>query len=118
MAENGRVETLAGSSQAGSEDGAFSDARFRNPSGLALDDRGRLWVTDTGNHTIRRLDLVTGMVTTIAGSPGQPGSEDGVTGSARFREPTGIALMPEPLASQLNRNRLGLQASSGSSHRL
>ncbi len=82
---------LAGSSGLpGSSDGTGSGARFNNPGGLALDPAGNLVVADTGNHTIRRVTQG-GVVTTLAGSPGLPGSADGTT-LARFNAPFGVAV--------------------------
>jgi sugar lactone lactonase YvrE len=75
----------------GSSDGLGSNAQFRNPGGLALDSAGNLVVADTGNHTIRRI-APDGTVTTLAGSPGVPGSTDGVGAQARFNAPYGIAV--------------------------
>ena len=74
----------------GSADGTGSGASFNHPGGLALDPSGNLVVADTGNHTIRRVTQG-GVVTTLAGSPGQPGSADGTT-LARFNAPSGIAV--------------------------
>lgn len=88
----GLVETVAGSGHAGSLDGPASQASFRNPQGLVLDGQGRLWVADGGNHTIRRIELSTGEVQTIAGMPGQPGDGDGTGDEARFANPSGLAL--------------------------
>jgi DNA-binding beta-propeller fold protein YncE len=76
--------------QAGSADGPRAAARFRSPHGLATDG-AHLFVADTGNHTIRQVDLATGSVTTIAGMAGQPGSTDGTGAAARFDHPCGIA---------------------------
>lgn len=74
----------------GNADGTGSAARWNYPSGLATDGMGNIYVADTENHTIRRISLG-GVVTTIAGSPGQSGSADGTNGVARFNAPTGIA---------------------------
>ena len=52
----------------GFTDGATSEARLSHPNGLALDGRGSLYVADTGNHAIRRIALVGGVVSTVAGS--------------------------------------------------
>lgn len=101
---DGVVETIAGTGQAGAEDGMAGQASFSNPQGIALDNLGHLWVADTGTHTVRRIDLAVGHVTTIAGMPGQPGSADGMGASARFSSPIGIALEDssrEPLVSLL-----------------
>ena len=103
LADRALVETLAGNGQAGSTDGTGVTAQFDRPSGVALDTRGRLWVTDTGNHSIRRVDLATQEVTTIAGVPGGPGFVNGQGNAARFNSPAGIAIQREPIAQQLQR---------------
>ena len=59
-----------GTGEDGATDGAFAQATFNRPQGLALDD-GALYIADTGNHLIRRADLKTRAVSTIAGTGGQ-----------------------------------------------
>lgn len=88
------VTTLAGvPGSAGQTDGAGATARFFSPRSLALSGDATLaLVADTGNHTIRRIDMATAAVTTLAGSPGVPGSTNGVGVNARFRYPRGVAL--------------------------
>ena len=83
------VAGLAGSS--GSDDGTGSAARFNAPTGVAIDAAAILYITDTGNHTIRKV-TATGAVTTLAGSAGSPGSADGPGTAARFDAPVGIAV--------------------------
>jgi hypothetical protein len=85
--------TIAGlAGHPGSTDGTNSDARFNAPSGVALDGNGNVYVTDTGNSTIRRLAPVgTNWVSsTIAGLAGSVGSADGTNSDARFNQPFGI----------------------------
>ncbi len=103
----GGVSTLAGTGQAGYLDGPRTDARFNLPGGNVLDPLGNLWVADSGNHVIRRISLVDGVVETVAGRPGQPGLADGAGDAALFNFPVGIALESEPLASQLARQLSG-----------
>ena len=87
-----QVTLLAGlKGFAGSADGQGSTAQFRNPGCLAFDPVGNLVVADTGNHTIRRV-APDGTVTTLAGSPGIPGTTDGLGSSARFNAPYGVAV--------------------------
>jgi sugar lactone lactonase YvrE len=105
LGPDGRVETLAGTGVAGGADGPAADATFDNPQGIARDDTGQLWVADSHNHTIRRINLSTGRVDTIAGKAGQAGFADGPGQAARFRTPAGITVEPEPLALQLDRER-------------
>ena len=86
--------TIAGSATApGNNDGTNNEARFNQPLGVAMDTTGALFVTDTLNHTIRRMshDSSGWITTTIAGTPGLSGSADGTNGAARFDEPSGIA---------------------------
>ena len=87
----GAVTTIAGSAgQVGSADGTAAAARFNQPYGIAFGG-GALWITDRGNHTIRRLTPATGVVNTIAGSAGSPGAADGTGAAARFSALRAIA---------------------------
>ncbi len=105
----GTVETLAGQpGEAGSGDGPMLEARFRTPQGLAVDSRGGLWVADTGNHVVRRIDLAAGTVQTIAGLAGEAGAADGTGSEARFDSPMGLALEPASLSEQTERELQGL----------
>ena len=90
----GAVTTFAGSAgQAGSTDAISTTARFNNPHGIVVSADGAFaLVADTGNSTIRKLDLATAEVTTLAGSVGQPGEDNGTGTAARFTAPTGLAL--------------------------
>lgn len=91
----GAVSTLAGTAgQAGSVNGAAAEARFKLPTALALDAAaGVLYVADTGNHTIRRVVIASGAVTTLAGTAVTTGSTVNGTGSAaRFNGPAAVAL--------------------------
>jgi streptogramin lyase len=88
----GTVSTLAGQAgQAGNTDGVGEDARFWEPFGVAVDSAGSVYVADYRNDTIRRI-TPEGIVSTLAGQAGQPGSVDGVGGTARFNAPTGVAV--------------------------
>jgi sugar lactone lactonase YvrE len=89
----GEVTTFAGDSGTyGTTDGRGTAARFRTIRGLVSDKAGTLYVADSGNYTIRKVDLGTGMVTTIAGTAQMPGSADGTGATARFDNPYGLAL--------------------------
>src|SRR6185369_3951020 len=100
---SGRVETLAGSGSAGGADGPALQASFNNPQGVALDGRGNLWVADTGNHVIRKINLITRTVSTLAGSVSVSGFADGTGSTARFSSPSGIALESETAIQALER---------------
>lgn len=88
----GVVTTLAGvAGQSGSVDAAGAAARFSDASlGLATDGAGHVYVADFGNHTIRKITPA-GVVTTVAGTAGLPGSTDATGAAARFSSPTGVA---------------------------
>jgi hypothetical protein len=66
-------------------------ARFNRPLGVAVDANGTLYVADSYNFTVRKITR-SGVVTTLAGSPGASGSVDGVGASARFTFPQGVAV--------------------------
>jgi hypothetical protein len=89
------VSTLAGAlGVAGDIDGAAADARFREPQGIAFDagcGAGVLYVSDTGNHLVRRIDVAARMVSTVVGRRGSAGVELGPLPAA-VDEPIGVAV--------------------------
>ena len=88
----GVVTTLAGRVGAiGTNDGPGTQARFNYPQGIALDGAGNIYVADSYNHTIRKVSPA-GVVTTVAGSPGVPGTSNGTRTAARFNTPYGLAV--------------------------
>jgi streptogramin lyase len=83
---------LAGSlGGSGWADGTGSAARFYQPYAVALDGSGNVYVADTSNHVVRKITSA-GVVTTLAGLAGSPGSADGSGTAARFSSPQGIAV--------------------------
>ncbi len=88
----GVVTTLAGlAGTLGSLDATGTAARFYSPHGVAADSAGNVYVADYGNHLIRKITPA-GVVTTLAGLAGSPGSNDGTGDNVRFRVPSGIAV--------------------------
>jgi hypothetical protein len=88
----GVVTTLAGRPGSfGSVNGTGSAARFNGPSGVAVDSAGNVYVADTLNHTIRKVTPA-GVVTTLAGQVGNPGSANGAGTAAQFYQPWGLAV--------------------------
>jgi len=89
---DGRELDRLGDGRAGMSDGDATAARFRHPNGLAAYG-DTLYVADTGNHAIRRVDLASGAVTTVAGT-GRKGSGIVPGGDARatdLRSPWDLA---------------------------
>jgi DNA-binding beta-propeller fold protein YncE len=96
-AAEARVRTLAGGDlfQFGDRDGKGDLARMQHPLGIAwvpvgVPGGGYLYVADTYNHKLRRLDAATRDVTSFTGK-GAAGDEDGPPAMARFREPSGLS---------------------------
>ena len=73
----------------GSTDGSRDSARFTQPWGLATDG-SYLYVADTSNHTIRKILIASGAVTTLAGTAGASGVADGSGSNARFYFPNDV----------------------------
>ncbi|RYE16919.1 MAG: hypothetical protein EOP51_24895, partial [Sphingobacteriales bacterium] len=85
----GSVTTLAGSSTTGAVDGTGTQATFQGPLYLTYDGNGNLYISDQANYRIRKLNLSTLAVTTIAGS--SAAYQDALQGvNARFSSPTWI----------------------------
>jgi len=89
----GTVSTVAGVATVyGTADGTGSAARFSQPSGIAVDSSGNLYVTDAGtNFTIRKITSG-GVVTTLAGTAGAFGNVDGTGAAAEFSYQNAIAI--------------------------
>ncbi len=86
--QTGAVTTLAGDGTPDMVDGPISGARFHQPQDLVLDAQGNVFVSDAGNHRIRRLGI-SGLVETVAGD-GVEGFADGPGDLARFFGQEGI----------------------------
>lgn len=83
--------TVAGNAGDGSVDGPTNQARFYFPEGVAVDAAGNLYVADTLNSTIRRIDPG-GLVITLAGTAGNSGNTNAIGAFAEFDDPQGIAV--------------------------
>ena len=88
------VYTFAGNTRSGHADGVASEARFNRPTAIAICPQGYIYIADTLNHVIRKIDR-NGRVTTVAGTPGVSGFRDGAARSARLNRPGGIAISPD-----------------------
>ncbi|MFH1498655.1 MAG: SMP-30/gluconolactonase/LRE family protein [Verrucomicrobiota bacterium] len=93
IAPDGTVTTLAGlAGNAGTLDGTGAAARFNSPSGVGvLPDGSAVYVSEADAHVVRKVTAA-GVVTTLAGAPGETGSTDATGGAARFNQPAGLAL--------------------------
>ena len=86
------VSTLAGTaSVTGSQDGNGVAASFNNPYGIANDSAGSIYVADTNNNTIRKISPQ-GTVSTLAGTAGITGNDNGTGVDASFSYPYNIAV--------------------------
>jgi sugar lactone lactonase YvrE len=88
----GVATTFAGAALVrGDADGAGSVAQFNYPSGVAVDTTGNVYVADTYNDTIRKITAA-GTVSTLAGSAGISGANDGTGIYALFNQPVGVTV--------------------------
>jgi DNA-binding beta-propeller fold protein YncE len=94
----GTITTLAGTGahRCSGDGGPALAATLHDPSALALDAQGNLYIADQSNNRVRRVDAATGLITTVAGTgqaaytgDGMPGPESGLAG------PSGLAFGPD-----------------------
>lgn len=76
----------------GTLDATRAEARYRNPTGMVVDKNQNLYISDFGNHTIRKISL-NGTVTTIAGVAGTAGFLDGPSGTSLLNNPRGLGIL-------------------------
>ena len=99
----GQVVTVAGDGAAGySGDGRLAAfAELNSPTGVAVDANGNLYIADSANNVIRRVDAKTGIITTVAGDVAADKANDGLGGfsgdggpatSAQLDDPQGVAV--------------------------
>jgi sugar lactone lactonase YvrE len=79
---NGIITTIAGTGQAGysGDGGPATAARLDDPTAVAVDGTGNVYVDDSRNHRIRRIDHRTGVITTVAGDGKDGGTPAGNSG--------------------------------------
>jgi sugar lactone lactonase YvrE len=96
VSPDGQVGTVAAPPprEPGAADGDGGSARFRNPYDLACTPDGVLFVADTANRTVRKISPQ-GEVSTLAGTAGLSGTDDGSGGMARFTSPRGVTVGPD-----------------------
>lgn len=94
VALDGTVTTIAGHTDAAMVDGSLDEAYFDAPQDLAIDAAGNVYVSDVGNHRIRRISFANDAVETVAGD-GTAGFADGGGTSAQFFGQEGIEVSPD-----------------------
>jgi sugar lactone lactonase YvrE len=106
VAPTGRVDTLIGEGlfKFGDVDGKYPTARLQHCLGVAWRD-GVLYVADTYNHKIKRVDPRTRELTTFAGT-GKPGAADGERLAAQFNEPNGLCFVEDRMLIADSNNHL------------
>lgn len=92
----GNIQTIAGDGIAGyaGDGGPGTSAHLNQPSSVALDAAGNVYISDTGNELVRVLNAQTGVLTTVAGTAGTSGymGDNGPATLAELQSPNGLAL--------------------------
>lgn len=96
-AATGVITTVAGTGVAGynGDNLQATQAELNNPTGIAVDAAGNLFIADSANNLIREVNAQSGVITTVAGVPGSPGGYNGDNQQATLATlnfPTGITL--------------------------
>ena len=94
---SGIITTIAGTGSAGysGDGGPATKATFRGPKGIRADLKGNLYVVDTENQAIRRVDASSGVVTTVAGGRSGSGGDGGDARQAGLARPHGCVVGPD-----------------------
>ncbi len=90
-AGTGNISTVAGGGSALGDNGPATSAQIGNPGNVAFDSAGNLYVADTGNHRIRKVDTA-GVITTFAGTTQGFSGDGGPATSAQLDSPNSLAL--------------------------
>jgi sugar lactone lactonase YvrE len=122
-AQSGTITTLAGDGVAGDrgDGGPARQARFRSPHSITLDDKDNLYVSDLGNHRVRRIEATSGRIESIVGNgKGKLPHEGGKARELPFLTPQGLAVRGEHLwiASVSGHSVWRLDFKDGTIHRV
>ena len=116
---SGIITTAAGTGLFGSggDGGAATAAQLANPSGLAVDAGGDLFIAESGGNRVRRVDSATGLISLVAGNSEEgPGGDGGPAKSAQLDHPAGLSLDPHGnlfITDNQNRRIRKVDAKSG-----
>jgi sugar lactone lactonase YvrE len=90
---NGVITTVAGNGTNGysGDLGPATNAQLNDPRGVAVDANGNIYISDTGNQRIRKVDFVSGKIATIAGN-GTAGYSEGLAAGAMINTPRAVAV--------------------------
>jgi trimeric autotransporter adhesin len=94
-ASTGYISTVAGNGTAGysGDDGLATEAKLKYPWGVAVDSSGNLYIADTGNARVRKVDASTNYISTVAGNGSLGTSGDGAAAtSAKLYGPSSVAV--------------------------
>jgi len=91
------IDTVAGTLGSGGstgDDGNATDATLEYPMGVAVDGAGNIYIADYDNHTVRKVDSATGIITTVAGIMGESGSsgDNGAASEAQLNNPFDVVV--------------------------
>ena len=96
--QDGDIETMAGNGSKGyaGDGGPALNASFNLPHEIRFDKAGNLYVVDMMNHAVRRIDVKTGIISTLAGTGRMGYSGDGgLASKAEFKQPHSIQFGPD-----------------------
>ncbi|MFZ4797625.1 MAG: T9SS type A sorting domain-containing protein [Bacteroidia bacterium] len=118
-ASTGIVSTVAGNGLQGyaGDGSAATSANLYVPTGIAIDDSGNIYISDSYNHRIRKVTASTGVISTVAGNGAQGSGGDGSAAtSANLSRPSGVAVDGSGniyIADRLNNKIRKVNASTG-----
>lgn len=114
----GMMTTVAGTGAFGyaGDSGAAASARLALPQGITIDSEGNLYLADSANHRIRRVDGISGVITTLAGDGTQDfAGDNGTSVSASLNTPHAVALSPAGLVTVADTSNQRVRQISGTS---
>ena len=87
-----RIQVIAGTGEKGysGDGGPAREATFRAPKGISLDKQGNVWIADTENNAVRRIDMSTGIIETVVGTGERGDGPDGDASKCKLSRVHGI----------------------------